>query len=102
MPDRPDIDRVETACRALSIALACGLLLAVWVVKTQSHATFTGMTGGFDSVIGMDRTAGRPLMEQLGTPISGWTPTTPSSCCAILLRPWSRSTLPTPTNTATT
>jgi putative ABC transport system permease protein len=43
---------LSTCVTALSIALACGLLLSVWVVKTQSHATFTGMTGGFDAVLG--------------------------------------------------
>ncbi len=43
---------LSTTVTAASIALACGLLLAVWVVKDQSHATFTGMTGGFDGVLG--------------------------------------------------
>ena len=43
---------LSTTVTAASIALASGLLLAVWVVKDQSHATFTGMTGGFDAVLG--------------------------------------------------
>ena len=43
---------LSTAVTALSIALACGLLISVWVVKAQSHETFTGMTGGFDAVLG--------------------------------------------------
>lgn len=43
---------LSTTVTALSIALACGLLISVWVVKAQSHATFTGMTGGFDAVLG--------------------------------------------------
>ena len=43
---------LSTAVTAASIALACGLLISVWVVKDQSHATFTGMTGGFDAVLG--------------------------------------------------
>ena len=43
---------LSTVVTAASIALACGLLISVWVVKSQSHATFTGMTGGFDAVLG--------------------------------------------------
>jgi putative ABC transport system permease protein len=37
---------------ASSIALAAGLLMAVWAVKTQSQQTFTQITGGFDAVLG--------------------------------------------------
>ena len=37
---------------AASVALAGGLLLTVWVVKTQSQAAFTGVNGGFDAVLG--------------------------------------------------
>jgi putative ABC transport system permease protein len=43
---------LSTSITALSIALACGLLMAVWVVKEQSRATFAGVTGGFDAVLG--------------------------------------------------
>ncbi len=43
---------LSTAVTALSIALACGLLMAVWVVKEQSRATFTNVTAGFDAVLG--------------------------------------------------
>ena len=35
-----------------SIALACGLLMCVWVVKVQSQAAFTQTTTGFDAVLG--------------------------------------------------
>jgi putative ABC transport system permease protein len=34
------------------IALACGLLMCVWMVKTQSQAAFTQTTTGFDAVLG--------------------------------------------------
>jgi len=37
----------------LSIALAGALLMSVWSVKEQSHAAFTGLTGGFDAVLGV-------------------------------------------------
>ncbi len=40
---------VVTAC---SLALAAGLLMCVWVVKTQSRQNFTESTGGFDAVLG--------------------------------------------------
>lgn len=43
---------LSTIVTALSIALAGGLLLAVWVVKTQSQATFTHVNIGFDAVLG--------------------------------------------------
>ncbi|MES2697443.1 MAG: ABC transporter permease, partial [Verrucomicrobiota bacterium] len=43
---------VSTLVSALAIALAGGLLMAVWVVKTESNRTFTGVTGGFDAVLG--------------------------------------------------
>lgn len=35
-----------------SIALACGLLMSVWVIKRQARTTFTGQTGGWDAVLG--------------------------------------------------
>jgi len=43
---------LSTAVTAASVALAGGLLLTVWVVKTQSQAAFTGINGGFDAVLG--------------------------------------------------
>jgi putative ABC transport system permease protein len=43
---------LSTLVTAGSIALACGLLLCVWMVKTQAHATFTSTTTGFDAVLG--------------------------------------------------
>src|ERR1035441_10302365 len=43
---------LSTIITALSISLAGGLLMSVWVVKTQSRATFTGVNGGFDAVLG--------------------------------------------------
>ncbi|MBM3836703.1 MAG: FtsX-like permease family protein [Verrucomicrobia bacterium] len=42
----------STVLTALSIALAGGLLMSVWTVREQSHAAFTGMSGGFDAVLG--------------------------------------------------
>src|SRR6185436_7089725 len=43
---------LSTAITSFSIALAGGLLMSVWAVKTQSQATFTQMDGGFDAVLG--------------------------------------------------
>jgi putative ABC transport system permease protein len=43
---------LSTIITALSISLAGGLLMAVWSVKDQSRATFTGVNGGFDAVVG--------------------------------------------------
>jgi len=43
---------LSTVVTAISIALAGGLLMAVWVVKNQAHATFTGQSGGWDAVLG--------------------------------------------------
>jgi putative ABC transport system permease protein len=43
------LSTVVTAC---SIALASGLLLTVWVVKTQSQAVFAATNSGFDAVLG--------------------------------------------------
>ena len=42
----------STIVTALGIALATGLLMAVWVVKSQSNKSFTGVAGGFDAVLG--------------------------------------------------
>ena len=43
---------LSTSVTAASVALAGGLLMSVWVVKQQSQATFTGVNGGFDAVLG--------------------------------------------------
>ena len=43
---------LSTVVTAGSIALAGGLLLTVWVVKTQSQAVFAGTNSGFDAVLG--------------------------------------------------
>ncbi|MEO6569847.1 MAG: FtsX-like permease family protein [Opitutaceae bacterium] len=43
---------VSTLVSAVAIALAGGLLMAVWVVKEEANQTFTGVTGGFDAVLG--------------------------------------------------
>ena len=43
---------LSTLVTAGGIALASGLLLCVWMVKTQSQAAFTQTTTGFDAVLG--------------------------------------------------
>ncbi len=43
---------LSTSVTALSVALAAGLLMTVWVVKEQSQNLFTNMTGGYDAVLG--------------------------------------------------
>src|SRR5208283_3503468 len=43
---------LSTTITALSIALAGGLLMSVWVVKDQSLRTFTQVNTGFDAVLG--------------------------------------------------
>lgn len=43
---------LSTLITAGGIALACGLLMCVWMVKTQSQAAFTQTTTGFDAVLG--------------------------------------------------
>jgi putative ABC transport system permease protein len=43
---------LSTTITALSIALAGGLLMSVWVVKEQSQKTFTQVNTGFDAVLG--------------------------------------------------
>jgi len=43
---------LSTVVTAGSIALASGLLLTVWVVKTQSQAVFAATNSGFDAVLG--------------------------------------------------
>jgi putative ABC transport system permease protein len=43
---------LSTVVTAGSIALACGLLLCVWMVKARSQAAFTAANAGFDAVLG--------------------------------------------------
>ncbi len=43
---------LSTLVTAGSIALAGGLLLTVWIVKTQSQAVFAQTNSGFDAVLG--------------------------------------------------
>lgn len=43
---------LSTIVTAGSIALAGGLLLTVWIVKTQSQAVFAQTNSGFDAVLG--------------------------------------------------
>ncbi len=43
---------LSTLVTVVSIALAGGLLMEVWVVKDQSRSTFTGQSGGWDAVLG--------------------------------------------------
>ncbi len=43
---------LSTLVTAGSIALAAGLLLTVWVVKTQSQSVFASTNSGFDAVLG--------------------------------------------------
>ena len=43
---------LSTLVAAGGIALASGLLMCVWMVKTQAQATFTQTTTGFDAVLG--------------------------------------------------
>lgn len=43
---------LSTAITAVSIGLAGALLMSIWVIKSQSHETFTNFDGGFDAVVG--------------------------------------------------
>ena len=43
---------LSTLITAGSIALACGLLMTVWMVKTQSQAAFVSTSTAFDAVLG--------------------------------------------------
>src|SRR5256885_2091384 len=43
---------LSTVITAGSIALACGLLMCVWMVKSQSQTAFTQTNAGFDAVLG--------------------------------------------------
>jgi putative ABC transport system permease protein len=55
---------LSTTITALSIALAGGLLMSVWVVKVQSQKTFTQVNTGFDAVLGA---RGSPLQLVLNS-----------------------------------
>ena len=43
---------LSTVITAGSIALACGLLMTVWMVKTQAQAAFVSTSTAFDGVLG--------------------------------------------------
>lgn len=43
---------LSTTVTALSVALACGLLMAVFVIRAQTYTAFTSGGGGFDAVLG--------------------------------------------------
>jgi putative ABC transport system permease protein len=43
---------LSTAVTAGSLMLACGLLLTVWILRTQAAQAFTGADAGFDAVLG--------------------------------------------------
>jgi putative ABC transport system permease protein len=43
---------VSTLVSATAIALAGGLLMAVWVMRQEANRTFTSVSGGFDAVLG--------------------------------------------------
>lgn len=43
---------LSTCITALSVAMATGLLMSVWTIKTQSNNAFTSMNCGFDAVLG--------------------------------------------------
>ncbi|MGC4072401.1 MAG: ABC transporter permease [Nibricoccus sp.] len=43
---------VSTLVSATAIALAGGLLMAVWVMRQEANRSFTSVTGGFDAVLG--------------------------------------------------
>ena len=44
---------LSTLITAGSIALACGLLMTVWMVKTQAQAAFVSTSTAFDAVLGV-------------------------------------------------
>lgn len=43
---------LSSSITAVSVALAGGLLMAVWVIKDEARQTFTEVSGGFDGVLG--------------------------------------------------
>jgi putative ABC transport system permease protein len=71
----------STIVTAISIALAGGLLMAVWSLRSQSQKTFTSVNQGFDAVLGargsklqLTLNALFHLEESPGNlPISDWT-----------------------------
>ena len=44
--------KLSSCITIMSVALACGLVMAVFSVKTQTHDAFTGGSVGFDAVLG--------------------------------------------------
>jgi putative ABC transport system permease protein len=42
----------STLVSAMAIAMAGGLILAVWVLRAETNRAFTSMSGGFDAVLG--------------------------------------------------
>src|ERR1051325_10132234 len=43
---------LSTAITVLSVALASGLIMSVFAIKTQTYDAFTGGDAGFDAVLG--------------------------------------------------
>ena len=43
---------LSTAITAISVALGCGLVLSVWLIKIQSYQAFSGGAVGFDADLG--------------------------------------------------
>jgi putative ABC transport system permease protein len=43
---------VSTSVSVFAVALAGGLLMAVWVIKDEANRTFASVSGGFDAVLG--------------------------------------------------
>lgn len=43
---------VSIGVTAIALGLAAGLMMSVWTIRTQAHAAFTQMNGGFDAVLG--------------------------------------------------
>ena len=44
--------KLSTAITVAAVALACGLVMAVFAISIQTRAAFTGGDGGFDAVLG--------------------------------------------------
>ena len=57
---------LSTWVTAAGIALACGLLMCVWMVKTQAQAAFTSTTSGFDAVLGARGKRERDVVHVVG------------------------------------
>ena len=56
---------LSTLVTAGSIALAAGLLLTVWVVKTQSQTVFAATNSGFDAVLGARGSKLQPVLNAI-------------------------------------